>query len=81
MVKLASNSKKKVEKASMQPILKDPKMIVSKFVDMTTLDGLNVRSEDYFKVIEKEYFKEMFLRCGKALTFEPIEISFIHSVL
>ena len=71
---LPSDYGEKVEKASMQPNLRDPRQIGHEFVDMTTLDGLKVGCEDYLTDVEKECFKKMLSSHGKAFAFEPHEI-------
>ena len=71
---LPSDCEEKVEKASMQPNLRDPRKIGHEFVDMLTLDGLKIGHEDFLTDIEKGCFREMLSRHGKAFAFESHEI-------
>ena len=71
---LPSDCEEKVERASMQPNLRDPKKIGHEFEDMSTLDGLKVGSDDLLTDVERKCFEEMLSRHGKAFAFEPHEI-------
>jgi hypothetical protein len=62
-----------VERTSMQPNLRDPKMIGHEFTDLK-LDGLKVGCEDFLMETEEKCFKEMLMHHGKAFAFEPHEI-------
>ena len=48
-----------VERASMQPYMRDTRKIGHEFMDRWTLDGLKVGCEEFLTKIENEYFKEM----------------------
>lgn len=71
---LPLDCKEKVDEASMQPNLRDPKKIGHEFVNKAALDGLKVGGEDFLTKMEEESFRKMLLRHGKAFAFEPHEI-------
>lgn len=71
---LPLDCEEKVDKASMQPHLRDPRKIGHEFIDKILLDGLKVGCEGFLTKIEEECFREMLLRHGKAFAFEPREI-------
>ena len=76
-LRLPLDCEENVEKASMQPNLRDPKKIGHKFKDLSTLDGLKVGSDDLLTNVEKKCFEEMLSCHGKAFAFEPYEIGYV----
>ena len=70
---LPEGSNKVMEKASQQPMLRDPRMIGHKFIK-ETLDSLKIESDGLLTNVEIRCFKEMLSTHGKAFSFEPHEI-------
>jgi hypothetical protein len=65
-----------VERASMQPNLRDLKTVGHEFTDLK-LDGLKVGCEDFLMETKEKCFKKMLMHHGKAFAFESHEIGYI----
>lgn len=72
-IPLPSNSQEKVEKATLQLNLRDPKKIAHEFIDMV-LSGLKVGDESILTEVEVKCFREILIQYDKAFAFEPHEI-------
>ncbi|MCO5591564.1 hypothetical protein L7F22_045551 [Adiantum nelumboides] len=70
---LPPNNREKIEQASLQPSLRDPKMIGHKFTE-ETFKELQIGCEGFLTSEEKKCFEEMLAKHGKAFAFEPHEI-------
>ncbi|MCO5551331.1 hypothetical protein L7F22_004832 [Adiantum nelumboides] len=70
---LPPNNREKVEQASFQPSLRNPKMIGHKFTQ-ESFKELQIGCEGFLTLEEKKCFEEMLAKHGKAFAFEPHEI-------
>jgi hypothetical protein len=77
---LLSNHEENVQKASMQPNLRDPRKVGYEFPD-TTLDGLKVVCEDFLMKTKERCFKEMILCHGGAFAFESHKIGCVNPTI
>ena len=59
-----------MEKASQQPMIRDPNMIGHN-ATKETLDSLKIGSDEIFTKVEIGCFKEMLSTHGKEFSFEP----------
>jgi hypothetical protein len=60
---LPSDCEENIERASIQPNLRDPKIVGHEFIDMK-LDGLKVRCEDFLMEAKIRCFMEMMILQG-----------------
>lgn len=65
---LPPKSKEKMDEASMQPNFRDPNKIGHKFT-RKTLKEMKISDNDFLSPIEKECFKAMLVKHGKAFAF------------
>ncbi|MCO5599993.1 hypothetical protein L7F22_054101 [Adiantum nelumboides] len=70
---LPPNNREKIEQASLQPSLRNPKVIGHKFTQ-ESFKELQIGCEGVLTPDQKKCFKEMLAKHGKAFAFEPHEI-------
>lgn len=76
---LSLDCEEKIGRASRQPNLRDTRKIGHEFINRMTLDGLKVRSEEFFTKIKNECFRKMLLYHEKTFAFELHEIRCVDS--